>query len=60
MAILAGVMLALNSVPVLYMQDNSERFENAPKDDGLPYVFSHFFGGYIASTLGFLFYAVFK
>lgn len=56
MAFASGVLYAMNLLPVMYIQDNPEKFSEAPKEF-LPYVFSHTFGAFIASTIGFAAYA---
>jgi glucose uptake protein GlcU len=59
MALISGALYGINLGPVIYIQDNEHLFPNAPKD-GLAYAFSHYFGAFITSTLGFIAYAIFK
>ncbi|KAH7660447.1 hypothetical protein AAVH_43769 [Aphelenchoides avenae] len=59
MAFASGVLYAMNLLPVMYIQDNPEKFSEAPKEF-LPYVFSHTFGAFIASTIGFAVYAAIR
>ncbi|CAI5437597.1 unnamed protein product [Caenorhabditis angaria] len=58
-ALVAGVFYGMNFVPVIYMIDNPVKFPNQPSD-GFSYVFSHYFGIFITSTILFVFYAIFK
>jgi glucose uptake protein GlcU len=59
MALISGALYGINLAPVIYIQDNENIFFDAPKD-GLPYAFSHFFGAFITSTIGFVIYAIVK
>ena len=59
MALISGALYGINLAPVIYIQDNDNIFAGAPKE-GLPYAFSHFFGAFITSTLGFVIYALVK
>lgn len=59
MALISGACYGLNLAPVIYIQDNPEKFPGAPQDS-MPYVFSHYFGAFLMSTLGFTIYCVFK
>ncbi|KAK6049648.1 hypothetical protein COOONC_12847 [Cooperia oncophora] len=59
MALVAGVFYGMTFVPVIYMMDNPEKFPNYP-DDGLTYVFSHYFGIFLTSTVMFVAYAMVK
>jgi hypothetical protein len=45
--------------PVIYIQDNPEKFNNPPKD-AIYYVFSHFAGIYLTSTAVLLIYVAYK
>ncbi|PIO72611.1 hypothetical protein TELCIR_05452 [Teladorsagia circumcincta] len=59
MALGAGLFYGMTFVPVIYMIDNPEKFPSHP-DDGLAYVFSHYFGIFLTSTAMFICYAVVK
>uniref|UniRef100_A0AC35F7U1 Transmembrane protein 144 n=1 Tax=Panagrolaimus sp. PS1159 TaxID=55785 RepID=A0AC35F7U1_9BILA len=59
MAIISGACFGMNILPVIHVQDNHKVYPDAPQE-GLPYVFSHFSGAFITSTIGFLAYTVFK
>ncbi|KAK5980985.1 hypothetical protein GCK32_022422 [Trichostrongylus colubriformis] len=59
MALASGVFYGLTFVPVIYMIENPMKFKNYP-DDGLSYVFSHYFGIYMTATVIFIGYAIFK
>ncbi|CAJ0559265.1 unnamed protein product, partial [Mesorhabditis spiculigera] len=59
LALISGCFYGLTFVPVIYMQDNLDKFPGAPVD-GLSYVFSHYFGIFISGTALFLGYAIFK
>jgi len=59
MALLSGACYSLNLAPVIYVQDNPAKYPNAPKES-MPYVFSHYFGAFLMSTLGFLVYCLLK
>ncbi|ELT94008.1 hypothetical protein CAPTEDRAFT_3325 [Capitella teleta] len=54
LAIFAGVLYGLNFTPVIYIQDN---YEGASKD-GLDYVFAHFSGILLTSTVYFALYCM--
>jgi hypothetical protein len=56
LALYAGVLYGLTFTPVIYMQDNPSRFETPPPTEALHYVFSHFTGIYLTSTLAFIVY----
>ncbi|KJH50309.1 hypothetical protein DICVIV_03502 [Dictyocaulus viviparus] len=58
-ALLAGVFYGLTFVPVIYMIDNRDRYPNYP-DNGLAYVFSHFFGIFLTATTVLVIYALWK
>ncbi|KAL3090200.1 hypothetical protein niasHS_006652 [Heterodera schachtii] len=57
-AVFAGICYGAMFTPVIYMQDNSELFDNPPKD-AILYVFSHFSGVYLTSTAVLLIYICF-
>ncbi|GMS88935.1 hypothetical protein PENTCL1PPCAC_11110, partial [Pristionchus entomophagus] len=57
-ALVAGVFYGLTFVPVIYIQDNPEKFPNA-STAGLPYVFSHYCGIFLTSTVIFIVYIAF-
>jgi len=59
MALISGSLYGVNIAPVVYIQDNAASFDGAPID-GLPYVFSHYFGAFITCTLGFVVYALIR
>ena len=59
MALCAGVFYGVTFVPVIYMQDNPDKFPGYPTD-GLSYVFSHYSGVFLTSTTMFLVYAVLR
>ncbi|WKX92153.1 hypothetical protein Q1695_010295 [Nippostrongylus brasiliensis] len=58
-ALIAGVFYGMTFVPVIYMMDNPDLFVGYP-DDGLAYVFSHFFGIFLTATVIFIGYAAVK
>ncbi|KAK6730228.1 hypothetical protein RB195_006970 [Necator americanus] len=59
MALIAGVFYGMTFVPVIYMMDNPEKFPGYPQD-GLSYVFSHYFGIFLTATAIFIGYALIK
>ncbi|VDO21455.1 unnamed protein product [Haemonchus placei] len=59
MSLAAGVFYGMTFVPVIYMIDNPDKFPGYP-DDGLSYVFSHYFGIFLTSTIMFIGYAMMK
>ena len=59
MALLSGACYGLNLAPVMYVQDNPEKYPGAPAA-AMPYVFSHYFGAFVMSTLGFFIYSLIK
>ncbi|EYC25578.1 hypothetical protein Y032_0011g1283 [Ancylostoma ceylanicum] len=59
MALIAGVFYGMTFVPVIFMIDNPETFPNYPQD-GLAYVFSHYFGIFLTATAIFIGYAIIK
>lgn len=59
MSLIAGVFYGMTFVPVIYMMDNPATFPNYPQD-GLAYVFSHYFGIFLTSTAIFIGYAMVK
>ena len=59
MALLSGICYGLNLTPVIYVQDNHEKYPNAPQD-AMPYVFSHYFGAFLMSTFVFFIYCLMK
>uniref|UniRef100_A0A7I5E5S8 Transmembrane protein 144 n=1 Tax=Haemonchus contortus TaxID=6289 RepID=A0A7I5E5S8_HAECO len=59
MSLAAGVFYGMTFVPVIYMIDNPDKFPGYP-DDGLSYVFSHYFGIFLTSTIMFVGYAMMK
>ncbi len=56
---MAGVFYGATFLPVTYIQDNPDLFSSV-SDRGLPYVFSHFMGIFLTSTLFFVLYALFR
>uniref|UniRef100_A0A914PYA1 Uncharacterized protein n=1 Tax=Panagrolaimus davidi TaxID=227884 RepID=A0A914PYA1_9BILA len=59
LALACGFFWGINLLPIVRIQDNHKEFPHAPKE-GLPYVFSHFCGAFITSSIGFLVYAIIK
>lgn len=59
MAVFAGCCYGSTFTPVVYIQDNPERFDRPPKA-AVDYVFPHFTGIYMVSTAAFLVYAAFR
>ncbi|KJH46209.1 hypothetical protein DICVIV_07729 [Dictyocaulus viviparus] len=59
MSLIAGVFYGLTFVPVNYMVDNPHKFPKYP-EDGLAYVFSHYFGIFLTATVIFIGYAINK
>uniref|UniRef100_A0A914P712 Transmembrane protein 144 n=1 Tax=Panagrolaimus davidi TaxID=227884 RepID=A0A914P712_9BILA len=57
LALACGFFWGINLLPIIRIQDNHKEFPHAPKE-GLPYVFSHFCGAFITSSIGFLVYAI--
>jgi hypothetical protein len=58
LALFAGVFYGFTFTPVIYMQDNPLLFTPQPPKEALHYVFSHFTGIYLMSTLAFIIYIV--
>ncbi|CAD5213836.1 unnamed protein product [Bursaphelenchus xylophilus] len=58
-AFIAGILYGLNMVPIVFIQDNEDLFDNV-KAGGMPYVFSQFCGVYLTSTVAFIGYGLFK
>ncbi|PIC52408.1 hypothetical protein B9Z55_002527 [Caenorhabditis nigoni] len=58
-ALIAGVFYGMTFVPVIRMIDNEDLYVGYPKD-GLSYVFSHYFGIFITSTIIFVIYSIFR
>ncbi|EFP03107.1 hypothetical protein CRE_28219 [Caenorhabditis remanei] len=58
-ALIAGVFYGMTFVPVIRMIDNPETYKGFPTD-GLSYVFSHYFGIFITSTIIFVLYSIFR
>lgn len=56
MAVASGLLYGLNFTPVIYLMDQ----KGVHKQDGLDYVFSHFSGIYITSTVYFCLYAIIR
>ncbi|KAF8359753.1 hypothetical protein PRIPAC_94748 [Pristionchus pacificus] len=54
-SLVAGVFYGLTFVPVIYIQDNEEKYPGASKE-GLPYVFSHYCGIFLTSSIIFIVY----
>lgn len=59
MALLAGCFFGCVFLPIFYIQDNAELFNDAPKTL-LPYLFSQFLGIMVASNIIFLLYLIAK
>lgn len=59
LSVLAGICYGSTFTPVIYIQDNPEKFNNPPKD-AIYYVFSHFAGIYLTSTAVLLIYVAYK
>ncbi|KAI6195774.1 hypothetical protein M3Y94_01027300 [Aphelenchoides besseyi] len=58
-AILSGILYGGVQVPIIAIQDNPDMYPNAPKQS-LPYIFSHYCGIMITSTVAFVLYTIFK
>ncbi|CAD5210646.1 unnamed protein product [Bursaphelenchus okinawaensis] len=58
-AFVAGILYGFNLVPIVYIQDNADLFDNV-QVGGMPYVFSQFCGIYISSTAFFAIYGFVK
>ncbi|KAH7716449.1 Protein W02D3.4 [Aphelenchoides avenae] len=58
-AFLSGIFYGVNPVPIIFMQDNPQLFGSGP-NSMLPYVFSHYYGAFAASTTAFVVYALVK
>ena len=59
MALLAGVSFGFNVIPVMYIQDNDSIWPDAP-ENGIAYIFSHFCGIFITSSVVFIGYCIFR
>ncbi|KAH7731322.1 hypothetical protein AAVH_00220 [Aphelenchoides avenae] len=55
---LPGICYGLTFVPVIYIQDNPEKFNNPPKA-AIDYAFSHYAGVYLTSTTVLVIYLAF-
>lgn len=58
-AIVAGFFYGMTFVPVIRMIDNPQLYPFYPQD-GISYVFSHYFGIFITSTIIFVIYSIFR
>ncbi|KAI6170098.1 hypothetical protein M3Y98_01204200 [Aphelenchoides besseyi] len=58
-AIISGILYGGVQVPIIAIQDNPDMYPNAPKQS-LPYIFSHYCGIMITSTVAFVLYTIFK
>jgi hypothetical protein len=59
LALIAGLFYGVTPVPVVYIEDNHDKFPNSPRT-GLSFMFSMFFGILLASTVIFFVYSVWK
>ena len=59
MALLAGVSFGFNVIPVMYIQDNKSIWPDAP-ENGIAYIFSHFCGIFVTSSVVFIGYCIFR
>ncbi|CAD5222203.1 unnamed protein product [Bursaphelenchus xylophilus] len=59
LSIFAGICYGSTFTPVIYIQDNPDKFIN-PSKDAIDYVFPHFTGIYLTSTFAFLIYTLIK
>lgn len=59
MALISGLFYCVTLVPIFYLEENAELFPNAPRT-GLPYVFSHFFGVFMCSSVIFISYTILR
>uniref|UniRef100_A0A1I8BSD6 Transmembrane protein 144 n=1 Tax=Meloidogyne hapla TaxID=6305 RepID=A0A1I8BSD6_MELHA len=58
-SVFAGIGYGSTFTPVIYIQDNPEHFKN-PSKNAIDYVFSHFTGIYLTSTVVLLIYIAYK
>ncbi|CAI2300749.1 unnamed protein product [Caenorhabditis sp. 36 PRJEB53466] len=58
-ALIAGVFYGMTFVPVNRMIDNPELYPGVPQE-GISYVFSHYFGIFLTSTALFVLYSIFR
>uniref|UniRef100_A0A8R1DQ15 Transmembrane protein 144 n=1 Tax=Caenorhabditis japonica TaxID=281687 RepID=A0A8R1DQ15_CAEJA len=58
-ALIAGVFYGMTFVPVIRMIDNPDLYPGYPTD-GISYVFSHYFGIFLTSTILFVTYSIFR
>lgn len=58
LSLFAGICYGLTFVPVIYIQDNPEKFNNPPKA-AIDYAFSHYAGVYLTSTTVLVIYLAF-
>lgn len=58
-ALVAGLFYGMTFVPVIRMIDSPDIYKGYPVD-GLSYVFSHYFGIFLTSTVIFLIYSIFR
>ncbi|MCP9258739.1 hypothetical protein DINM_001744 [Dirofilaria immitis] len=59
LSLFAGVSFGLTFVPVIYIQEHPNQFENATSE-ALPYVFAHYTGIFITGTIILVIYTIIK
>ncbi|KAI6240126.1 hypothetical protein M3Y99_00498900 [Aphelenchoides fujianensis] len=59
LSLVAGICYGITFTPVIYIQDNPEKFFHPPKD-AIDYVFSHYCGIYLTSISVLIVYVAFK
>uniref|UniRef100_A0A914I347 Uncharacterized protein n=1 Tax=Globodera rostochiensis TaxID=31243 RepID=A0A914I347_GLORO len=60
LSVFAGICYGSIFTPVVYMQDNPEKFHPPPPKGGIYYVFPHFSGVYLTSTAVLIIYIAYK
>uniref|UniRef100_A0A183BW89 Transmembrane protein 144 n=1 Tax=Globodera pallida TaxID=36090 RepID=A0A183BW89_GLOPA len=60
LSVFAGICYGSIFTPVVYMQDNPEKFHPPPPKGGIYYVFPHFSGVYLTSTAVLVIYIAYK
>uniref|UniRef100_A0A915CWT7 Transmembrane protein 144 n=1 Tax=Ditylenchus dipsaci TaxID=166011 RepID=A0A915CWT7_9BILA len=59
LALLSGFFYGATTIPVIYMEDHPEEYPSSSRS-GIPYIFSHYFGIFIGSSIIFVGYALFR
>jgi len=59
LALVSGFLYCITLVPVFILEERTDLFPDAPRQ-GIPYVFSHYFGVFMASSTIFVLYTIQK